>query len=764
MSEKHPDLQGGGMSLADIYFVLFRQKWIILIFSVLGIVGAVILLFVLKPPQYQSDAELSIRYVVEGKSLNPPGNQSNTRPLDEETASIINTEIQTLNSLDLAREVVKAVTPERILAKTGAGADVDSAVYHVSHGITVESIPASSVIRITYQDQDPTLVQPVLNEIIDAYLAKHAQLHRGLGVSNAFLTNEVARLRGQLAQTDQELSRIKRAAGVVSPDDTQRTYADQISKIRQSIFSAEAELAERQAVAKEMTTSAATNLGTTNGVTATETSAGEIDQYERICALLTYLKGKEQNYLTQQGFTAENVLVKQVHEQIVQNEMLKQNLEAKYPGLMVLNVTLPNATAEQSLGQQDEGAGLITATAETGQIFGLKARIQALNSQLNQVWSDATNFEKVEMAISELEQKKALDEGNLKYYISNLEEARIDQALGVDKAANISILQHPSSPVKGWSKAVKKKAKILAGGGIFGGLALAFLIELFLDRSIKRPTDIEKKLRLPLLISIPTIAQNGRRHSAANKNPLRLKDATTRGPESASEVVSHLMADMELSHRQHPFRRFSEGLRDRLIVYFETRNFIHKPKLVAVTSCDKGAGVSTISAGLAASLSETGDGNVLLVNISGEQGAAQQFYKGKPACTLDEALANKVLPADEAQGALVKANLSAAEEQINGDMLPANLPKKISALMPRLRASEYDYIIFDMPPVNQTSVTARLSGLMDMVLLVIESEKTNEDVVKRVNQLLAESKASVGTVLNKTRNYVPSRLHQEFLD
>jgi Mrp family chromosome partitioning ATPase len=97
-------------------------------------------------------------------------------------------------------------------------------------------------------------------------------------------------------------------------------------------------------------------------------------------------------------------------------------------------------------------------------------------------------------------------------------------------------------------------------------------------------------------------------------------------------------------------------------------------------------------------------------------------------------------------------------------MLPANLPKKISALMPKLKASEYDYIIFDMPPVNQTSSTARLSGLMDMVLLVIEAEKTNQDVVKRVNQLLAESKATVGTVLNKTRNYVPPRLHLEFWD
>ena len=229
--------------------------------------------------------------------------------------------------------------------------------------------------------------------------------------------------------------------------------------------------------------------------------------------------------------------------------------------------------------------------------------------------------------------------------------------------------------------------------------------------------------------------------------------------ESDGMVAPYPAAAVDLQNRLNPLHRFYEGLRDRLIVYFETRNLNHKPKLVAVTSCGNGAGVSSIAAGLAASLSETGDGHVLLVNISGEQGAAQQFYKGKPGCSLDEALAT-----DKKQGALVKASLYTGTEHTDGDNLPANLPQKISTLMPKLKASEYDYIIFDMPPVSQTSVTARLSGLMDMVLLVIESEKTNQDVVKRVNQLLAESKAKVSTVLNKTRNYIPPRLHQEFLD
>jgi CO dehydrogenase nickel-insertion accessory protein CooC1 len=53
---------------------------------------------------------------------------------------------------------------------------------------------------------------------------------------------------------------------------------------------------------------------------------------------------------------------------------------------------------------------------------------------------------------------------------------------------------------------------------------------------------------------------------------------------------------------------------------------------------------------------------------------------------------------------------------------------------------------------------------MDMVLLVVESEKTKVEIVQHASSLLAESQANVGVVLNKTKTYVPAMLHQELLD
>lgn len=751
MSENRQESQGAGITPADVYFILFRQKWVILIFSLLGILGACLLLFVVKPPQYQSQALISIRYVVEGKSLNPPGDQSNTRPLDERSSSIINTEIAVLHSWDLAKQVAQAMTPEMILAKVGGGSDVNRAAAIVMNGITVDSVSESSVISITYQNADVSLVQPVLNEFIDAYLAKHVQTHEGLGVPNSFLTNETARLSAELAQTSDALRKIKNAAGVISVEGTEKAYADQISKIREDLFNSEAELSEHQAMLSEQTQSSGAQSGPTNFAPVVQAPSDQVEKYKSVCALLAYLQTKEQNYLTQQGFTLSNVLVVQVQEQIVQNQTFKKDLEAKYPGLLALNIPLTSPVASSS------GAPVDFRT-ESEQVSALNAKIRVLNMQLNRLWAEATNFETVKTTILELEQKRQIEETNLKYYQSNLEENRVDQALGADKAANIKIIQGPSPPSKGWSKSFKKKVAMVGVGGLLAGLALAFFIELFWDRSVKRPADVEIKLRLPLFASIPDITRNGHRRLTTNPTPLLLKEAVENKRQPLEKSVSPLEAEVDSTSRRHPLRRFYEGLRDRLVVYFEVRNLTHNPKLIGVTSCARGAGVSSIATGLAASLSETGEGNVLLVDMTVEGGVAQHFHKGKPNCGLDSAL-----KAETRQDALVQENLYVATEPIRSEQLPQVLPKRFAGLISKIRSSDYDYIIFDMPPVAETTMTFRAAGHMDMVLLVLEAEKNNQEVVKRVISLLAESKANVSTVLNKTRTYIPPGLHQEFL-
>ncbi len=76
------------------------------------------------------------------------------------------------------------------------------------------------------------------------------------------------------------------------------------------------------------------------------------------------------------------------------------------------------------------------------------------------------------------------------------------------------------------------------------------------------------------------------------------------------------------------------------------------------------------------------------------------------------------------------------------------------------KASDLDYVVFDMPSLGDTSATLPLAGFMDTVLLVVEAGKSNRDAVKRAYAQLA-AKTKVSVVFNKTRSYGPKWLEGE---
>jgi Mrp family chromosome partitioning ATPase len=281
-------------------------------------------------------------------------------------------------------------------------------------------------------------------------------------------------------------------------------------------------------------------------------------------------------------------------------------------------------------------------------------------------------------------------------------------------------------------------------GILIAGIAAAFFIEIFADRTIRRPDEIETKLRIPLFLSIPKLGLNG--HAKMLPFPVPSGDSAHSG-EAAPGALAQTWDD------DHPLRRYIDGLRDATLTHFGGDP--HKPKLIGITSCGEDSGVTSIAAGLAGALSETGEGNVLLLNLNYEAEAAHPFYRGELACCLTDAL-----ELDKRVNGKVLQNLYVATAGDPNDPATQSLPKQLARVVPKLRVCDYDYIVFDLPPTTPTTMTARLAGMMDLVILVVESEKDTHETVKQAGKLLARSKAPVSAVLNKVRNPVPKWLQK----
>ena len=438
----------------------------------------------------------------------------------------------------------------------------------------------------------------------------------------------------------------------------------------------------------------------------------------------------------------------QVRQQIAEAQQQKKQLEERYPKLTSLAISPPRPD-----GQPAEKS--VDPSTEAIQVQALKSKLDFLNSQLTDAQAEQARVDEMEAEISDLQRKKELAETKYRYFSSSLEQARFDEALGAGKLSNISVAQAPSPPFQDLGKLYKMLMMIMAGG-VVGGIALAFLLELYLNQTLKHPIQVEKRLRLPLFLTIPDTAQNGFRVPLAENEKQFLRKAPADKPreEDASQAGRNEQMEIVVGKNSHCLRPYFEALRDRLVTFFDVNDLKHHPKLVAVTGCAKGAGVTTLAAGLAASLSETGEGNVLLVDMNLEQGAAHPYHKGKPVSNLAQALENK----DSAQ---VRQNLYVVAESMEGNKLAVTLPNQLAGLVPKLRSSDYDYIIFDMPPVSQIGVTSKLGRFMDVNLLVVESEKTAVDVVKQASAVVSGPQPNVGVILNKKRTYVPQWLHQE---
>ena len=346
--------------------------------------------------------------------------------------------------------------------------------------------------------------------------------------------------------------------------------------------------------------------------------------------------------------------------------------------------------------------------------------------------------------ITGLERNKQLEEENYKYYSGTLQKARVDEALDPSKMPNISAIQRPSPPAM-VTKTRDKTVLGLAGGGLALGVGLALLFELVFNPSYKRRSEVELQLRSPVMLSIP---YQGIKQGINSRLRLPWKN----GQRAAKKAADQSNANLAPWEVEHFIRPYSEAIRDRLGLYFELHGVTHKPKLVGVTGFGEGAGTSTLAAGVAAALSETGDGKVLLVDVNAANGEVHPFFAGRPASSLTTAI--------EPQAAITSAadNLYLATITRSGKKSAHLGLKKFFALVPNLKASDFDYIIFDMPPINQTSPTIGLAALMDKVLLIVEAEKNHRDVVKRGYRELVGARADIAVILNKTRSYGPNWL------
>ena len=707
------------LNVGDILYAIFKHKWKILACTVAGLIAAAYVQ-ITWTPVYESHAKLLVRYVLERTPIDPDANSSKM------AMNVIGSEVEILTSWDLALQVAEALGPKRLLPNS-PNPSVPEAAGTVAGGLRVFPGGGANIIFVAYSNSNPDLARLVLDELVNRYFVKHLEVHRSAGAFD-FVTQQTDQVRARLNETEDALRALKSKAGIVSFNDSMAGMSNSLGRVDEQLRTLEDEIADQTTLVKALEESPG-STGDAKGASRAATTK-DVQSYQAIAGRLERLRHGELDLLAK--FTPDNVIVKFHQKQIADLEKQKKTLEEKFPELA--------ATAP--------GAQQPVLATEKVRLAAMQAKAERLRTRLANIREGITKLSEIGSQLADLERNHELEVANYKYFKATLEKARIDEALDPSKMPNISAVQRPTAPARVFGKR-DKIVMGFAGGGIGIALALTILAELFLNQTVKRPLELEKRLGTRLLISIPDCRRKRRLPLPWKKNGAHGKN----GKNGVSPTKGgRAMPPWEIGHFIRPY---SEAIRDRIGLYFELNRMTHKPKLVGVTGFKEGSGTSTLAAGLAAAFSEMGEGKVLLVDINLGPGDVHPYFNGRPALSLTAALQ----PDDDVPAAAENLYLAAVG---SSGQHPAQLGlKKFFDLMPNLKASDFDYIIFDMPPLSQTSPTLGMAGFMDKILLVVEAEKNGRETVKRGYEALIAGRDNVSVVFNKARSYTPEWLHSD---
>ncbi len=740
-------------SLRDLYFTVFRhQRLIACVAGGIAAITLIAVLFFIKEP-YESSANLLVRTGRESMAVDPTagaGQQRQRRSRTEE----IRTEMEILKS----REVVDAVVgsfgvdyfltqqkdgPRSMLKKLwkqyarpllAAGQSPpppgvaererqkarDGIVDALMGSIAIQPIKNSSIFKVSVQGPSPEFAQEFLRRLIAVYLDKHSAMFF-TDSSYHFLHDKTESLRNELEKVETDMKEFKNKP--VATLIQEQRFLDQFATLQQELSNTESDLASSEARLQVLRKKFAA-LAPSAGAGA----AANIDLDDMV-RRVSALKIQEQELLS--TYTERSVPVQEVRRQIRELQRMLPRSSRRSGSVLPGSMSIKTR----------EGLGLELITEE-GTMSSLKAKLSVQQKKLEKLQRQFKDVNENGLVLVKMERKRSALENSYKKFSENLQQARIDQSLKLEKISNITIAQKPTyslQPIK-----TMKLTVLFAGlaGGIALALVLAFVLDSF-DHTIKKPEDIREKLNLPFLASLPQFTDSRRLipEMQALPNLTMLPEHKKRRPALGRESSSAMVI------------KYFDALMQRLVLSDRMQRGL--PHTIAVTSSHCGEGVSTVAANLAVRLARLGQGHVLLMdmNLLNLDRKNKEPSGQYPALGNVVALQEKQVSEGRSLALIDKLYLI----QHSGQQRAATEIDELQSLWRR----DYDFVVIDVPPVLDNAGASFLAQLADKVILVVQAERERWQVLRRAKDLLEDAQANViGAILNKRTMYIPEWLYR----
>ncbi len=682
---------GTGPGLAAYASLLLRHRWIIVV-SVVSALALGLALTLVTQPTYTARAVLRIDREAEkivgseaATSADNLGDEFFQTQYGMLRSRALSIRVSQSLGLDADDHFIRAMAGTKSNANgtlnLDASARRDEVIDLLQGYETVVPERGSRLVTVGFTSPDPAVSARIANAYAETFIASALdQRYQASAYAREFLERRLGQVRTKLEQSERDLVAYATAKQIIplangqntSPDNTRSLPGTDLEAYSAAMASARTD--RIRAEQRWRQTQATTGFG-----------VPEILQSPTIQELSkehAKLAAEYQDKL--KIFKADYPDMTQLSARIAETER-QLNLEA---------ANIRGALHEQYL------AALQNEKALGGQVQGLKTAVLDLRGRSIQY----TILQR------EVDTNRTLYDGLLQRY------KEVGVAGGV-AASNISIVDRAEAP-KFPSHPRPMMNMVLSGlAGMLLGVGLAFCIDIF-DQAIRTPADIEGKLGLVMLGTIPTLKNRASAYSA-------LKDS--RSP--LSEAYYSLRSALQFST--------AEGF----------------PGSLLVTSAWPGGGKSTTAFALGQNVARLGY-RALIIDCD----------MRKPTMHKLTGIENRDGLSHVLTGAISLTDAAKPTEQVNLFVVPAGpTPPNPAELLagPRFKAmvaeanSRFDVVIFDGPPVMGLADAPTIGAVADGCLLVIECRRSRRPQVHQaLNRLNMNGSHLLGALLTR---YSPPR-------
>ena len=310
-----------------------------------------------------------------------------------------------------------------------------------------------------------------------------------------------------------------------------------------------------------------------------------------------------------------------------------------------------------------------------------------------------------------------------------LQQAGIAAGLASANIAVVDVAQVPSEPIE-----PRPGIDLLLGlgAGLTAGTITALAAEAMRD-AVRTTDDAENAVALPVLAVVPQISRGPRK----GMRRLKFFDRSTAMPASLVALESPHSRPAE-SYRM---------LRSSLLFGYEGG----PAKVIVVTSAMPREGKTLTAMNCAVVLAQQG-ARVLLVDADLRRPSIHHSFNMSREPGLTSLLSHRTELEDAICRVPAMANLSVLSAGFSsehpGEMLSS---PRMQELLEGWR-SQYDHVVIDTPPVSMTSDAVVLGAHADLVLIVVRSESTTRQALRRTRDVLQRNHAPLGGLILNAMN------------